>query len=686
MNNHTEALVQQCALLSDTLRRFNHAYYELDTPLVSDAEYDAVFKQLQALEIAHPELLQLDSPTQRVGGEAVAAFGKITHAQPMLSLGNVFSVDELQAFDKRCKDALASLNQVCEYTAELKFDGMALSLRYEQGVLVHAATRGDGLVGEDVTHNINTLRNVPLKLKANTHPVPSVLEVRGEALMSRLDFAALNKRQLDNGDKVFVNPRNAAAGSLRQLDPNISQQRPLTFYAYGLGESSLALENALPATHLEALARLQSYGLPVYQLPTPCQNADELVAFFDRIAKERDSLPFDIDGVVYKVNPYAQQAALGFVSRAPRWAVAHKFPAQEMHTRLLAIDVQVGRTGVLTPVARLQPVFVGGVTVTNATLHNETEAQRKRLMVGDTVVVRRAGDVIPEVVMALEHLRTQDYVPYHLPRVCPVCQAPAVQDLGGEGVQIRCSNVLNCSAQLKQGITHFVHKRAMDIDGLGEKIVDLWVDLNWLSSVADIFDPTVINFKKLSELERFGEKSAKNVLAAIDAAKTRPLARLLYGLGIRHVGESTARDLATAFGSLSALQQASQEALQAVPDVGEVVAQSIHTYFANPAVVTLLARLNDLGVVPPTQTAAHNTAHPLFGKTVVITGTLTGIGRDEAGEQLRQMGAKVASSVSKNTHFLLAGQAAGSKLDKAQSLGVTVVDEAWLAQMCLLGV
>jgi DNA ligase (NAD+) len=419
----------------------------------------------------------------------------------------------------------------------------------------------------------------------------------------------------------------------------------------------------------------------VYQLPRLCSNADELLSVFADIGAQRDGLPFDIDGVVYKVNDYAQQAALGFVSRAPRWAVAHKFPAQEMQTKLQAIDVQVGRTGVLTPVARLEPVFVGGVTVTNATLHNETEIHRKQLMVGDTVIVRRAGDVIPEVVHAVLHLREGEYKPYALPRSCPACGAATEQDLENDGVQIRCSNALSCPAQLKQGLWHFAQRRAMDIDGLGDKIVDVFVDLGWVRNVADLFDPAVMNLERMSNLERFGEKSASNLLTAIEVAKTRPLSRLLYGLGIRHVGESTARDLASTFGSIDALQTATFDALLAVPDVGEVVAHSVMAYFANPAVQTMLARMTAFGVAPPAQTVSQNTDHPLFGKTVVITGTLPTLGRDEAGEMLRSVGAKVAGSVSKNTHFLLAGEAAGSKLEKAKTLGVAVVDEDWLLKI-----
>ncbi len=668
---------QQIERLSATLRRYETAYYVNDAPLVTDAEYDRIFKQLQALEAANPHLLSPNSPTQRVAGLAVAAFTQVTHALPMLSLGNVFDETELRAFDARCKDGLAV--ETVGYGAELKFDGLALSLRYEHGQLIQAATRGDGAVGEDVTHNVRTIRNVPLQLTQLTQltgsGIPEILEVRGEVLMTRSDFAALNKRQAANGEKLFVNPRNAAAGSLRQLDPKITAQRPLTFYVYGIGQHTLA---ALPATHSQTLALLQTFGLPVFQLPRLCSNADDLLAVYADFGAQRDGLPFDIDGVVYKVNDYAQQAALGFVSRAPRWAVAHKFPAQEMQTTLLAIDVQVGRTGVLTPVARLEPVFVGGVTVTNATLHNETEIHRKQLMVGDTVIVRRAGDVIPEVVQSVLHLRQRHYKPYALPRLCPACGAATEQDIENDGVQIRCSNALSCPAQLKQGLWHFAQRRAMDIDGLGDKIVDVFVFLGWVHSVADLFYPALLNVERMSHLERFGEKSASNLLAAIEAAKTRPLSRLLYGLGIRHVGESTARDLASTFGSLQALQTASLEALLAVPDVGEVVAQSVLDYFANPAVQTMLARMQTLGVAPPVQIASQNTAHPLFGKTVVITGTLPTLGRDEAGDRLRAVGAKVAGSVSKNTHFLVAGEAAGSKLDKAKTLGVAVVDEAWL--------
>jgi DNA ligase (NAD+) len=660
---------EQVQQLSAQLRRYEHAYYVLDAPLVTDAEYDRVFQQLQALETDHPHLIAADSPTQRVGGTPVAAFGKVTHAQPMLSLGNVFDDLELNAFVTRCVEGLNNPNNI-EFGAELKFDGLALSLRYENGMLVQAATRGDGAVGEDVIHNVKTIRNVPLSLVGES--IPTILEVRGEALMTRADFAALNTRQAANDDKLFVNPRNAAAGSLRQLDAKITAQRPLKFFAYGIGQHTLP---KLPATHAQTLALLADFGLPVYQLPRLCQTANELLVVYADIGAQRDSLPFDIDGVVYKVNDYAQQATLGFVSRAPRWAVAHKFPAQEMQTKLLAIDVQVGRTGVLTPVARLEAVFVGGVTVTNATLHNETEIHRKQLMVGDTVIVRRAGDVIPEVVMAVEHLRECAYKPYVLPRQCPVCNAATEQDEAGEGVQVRCVNTASCPAQLKQGLWHFAQRRAMDIDGLGDKIVDVLVDQGWVRDVADLFDPEILNLERLSGLDRFGEKSASNLLAAIEAAKARPLARLLYGLGIRHVGESTARDLANTFGSVPALQTASLDALLAVPDVGEVVAKSVMAYFANPSVQAMLARLSALGVAPPLQTVSQNTTHPLFGKTVVITGTLPTVGRDEAADMLRAVGAKVAGSVSKNTHFLLAGEAAGSKLEKAKTLGVSIVDE-----------
>ena len=663
------------ALIS-TLQRYEHAYYVLDAPLVPDAEYDRLYLALQALESEHPSLLRGDSPTQRVGGQAVAAFGQVRHALPMLSLGNVFNLQELAAFDKRCADTLGV--PCVLYGAELKFDGLAVTLRYENGVLVQAATRGDGAVGEDVTHNMRTVKNVPLALLQGAGPPPAVLEVRGEVLMTRADFAALNAKQAANEQKTFVNPRNAAAGSLRQLDPRVTAQRPLTFCAYGVGEHSF---NPAPSSHSAMLAALTALGLPVYQTPQLCAGADELQAFYEAVGKNRDALPFDIDGVVYKVNDYAQQTQLGFVSRAPRFAVAHKFPAQEQMTTLLTIDVQVGRTGTLTPVARLAPVFVGGVTVSNATLHNEGEIHRKQLMVGDTVIVRRAGDVIPEVVQSVAHLRQGEYRPYVLPRTCPVCQSATAQE--EDGVQVRCINNLHCPAQLKQGLWHFAQRRAMDIDGLGDKLVDQLVDCGWLTEIADLFDPAVINIPRLTQLERFGEKSAQNLMAAIEAAKTRPLERLIYGLGIRHVGESTARDLAAQYGNLASLLAADLDSLLAVRDVGEVVAQSLLAYCADPAVRTMLARLADCGLNPPPITVARDTAHPLFGKTVVLTGTLQTLARDDAAAQLRALGATVAGSVSKKTHFVVAGEAAGSKLDKAQALGVPVVDEAvlvgWLA-------
>ncbi len=673
--------------ISEQLRQYNHAYYNLDEPLVSDAEYDALYIALEKLESQYPELRPIDSLTQSVNPSDV--FADVPHAQPMLSLNNLFTLDELYKFDKRCQDTLSDTTDTnIEYAAELKFDGLALSLRYEQGHLVQAVTRGNGTMGENVTHNARMISNIPKCLTPlDTIELPDVLEVRGEALMTLADFIALNKRQATQQKKLFVNPRNAAAGSLRQLNANLSKQRPLTFYAYAIGEHSL--QSDLPKTHTDTLKLLQDYGLPVYQLPSVCYTALELQNFFEATLKNRDKLPFDIDGVVYKLNKYTQQIHLGNVSRAPRWAVAHKFPAQEMHTTLLAIDIQVGRTGVLTPVARLSPIFVGGVTVTNATLHNQTEIQRKQLMVGDTVVVRRAGDVIPEITMAVKELRTGEYIPYYIPQVCPACQSPAIAD--NDSVQLRCSNILNCPAQLKQGIAHFVQRRAMDIEGMGDKIIDNLVDLGWLSSIADIFDPAIINITRLADLERFGEKKAANLLAAIEAAKTRPFDKFLYGLGIRHVGESTARDLAKTFSNIKVLEKITLEQLQTIPDIGEVVARSIVNYFSNPAIQQLLVRITSFGVVPVE--IAHNQAitqtiaitqplkQPLLGKNIVITGTLLTMSRDEASEKLRLLGAKVSSSVSKNTDFLLAGEAAGSKLEKAQSLNVNIVDEAWLATM-----
>jgi DNA ligase (NAD+) len=668
--------------ISEQLRQYNHAYYNLDEPLVSDAEYDALYIALEKLESQYPELRPLDSLTQAVNPSDV--FADVPHTQPMLSLNNLFTLDELYKFDKRCQDNLSDTTDTnIEYAAELKFDGLALSLRYEQGHLVQAVTRGNGTIGENVTHNARMISNIPKCLTPlDTVELPDVLEVRGEALMTRADFITLNKRQAIQQKKLFVNPRNAAAGSLRQLNANLSKQRPLTFYAYAIGEHSL--QSDLLKTHTDTLKLLQNYGLPVYQLPTVCYTALDLQNFFETTLKNRDKLPFDIDGVVYKLNKYTQQIHVGNVSRAPRWAVAHKFPAQEMHTTLLAIDIQVGRTGVLTPVARLSPVFVGGVTVTNATLHNQTEIQRKQLMVGDTVVVRRAGDVIPEITMAVKELRSSEYLPYYIPQLCPACQSPAVPDK--DSVQIRCSNILNCPAQLKQGIAHFVQRRAMDIEGMGDKITDNLVDLGWLSSIADLFDPAIINITRLANLERFGEKKAANLLAAIEAAKTRPFDKFLYGLGIRHVGESTARDLAKTFSNLKVLEKITLEQLQTIPDIGEVVARSIVNYFSNPAIQQLLARITSLGVVPveiahTQMSTTPSSTHFLLGKNVVITGTLPTMSRDQAAEQLRLLGAKISGSVSKNTDFLLAGEAAGSKLEKAQSLNVSIVDEAWLITM-----
>ncbi len=673
--------------LSEQLRKYNHAYYNLDEPLVSDAEYDALYIALENLESQKPALRLPDSLTQTVNASDI--FADVLHAQPMLSLNNLFTVDELYKFDKRCQDNLSdATDTLIEYAAELKFDGLALSLRYEQGHLVQAVTRGNGTMGENVTHNAKMISNIPILLTPlDTVQFPELLEIRGEALMTHADFIALNKKQASQQKKLFVNPRNAAAGSLRQLNANLSKQRPLNFYAYAIGEHSL--HASLPKTHSDTLKLLQDYGLPVYQLPTVCHTALELHTFFEATLKNRDNLPFDIDGVVYKLNKYTQQVHLGNVSRAPRWAIAHKFPAQEMHTTLLAIDIQVGRTGVLTPVGRLSPVFVGGVTVTNATLHNQTEIQRKQLMIGDTVVVRRAGDVIPEITMAVKELRTHEYIPYHIPYICPACQSPAVAD--NDSVQIRCSNILNCPAQLKQGIAHFVQRRAMDIEGMGDKIIDTLVNLGWLSSIADIFDPAIINTIRLADLERFGEKRANNLLAAIETAKTRPFDKFLYGLGIRHVGESTARDLAKIFSNLKILEKITLEQLQTIPDIGEVVARSIVNYFSNPAIQQLLVRITSLGVIPTelihnpvtiqTITTIQPLKQPLLNKSVVITGTLSSMTRDEAAEKLRLLGAKVSGSVSKNTDFLLAGEAAGSKLEKAQSLNVTVVDEDWLATM-----
>ncbi len=674
------AQTARAAQLRLTLHHHAYLYYTLDAPEIPDAEYDRLFAELDALEAAYPTLRTPDSPTQRVLGRVLDGFTPVRHAVAMLSIRTEtdYASTGASAFDARVRKELALPADAppVEYSAELKFDGLAVNLRYINGQLLQAATRGDGETGEDVTQNIRTIGQVPLRLHSATPP--AVLEVRGEVYMRRDDFEALNERQREKiaqgqkNEKTFVNPRNAAAGALRQLDPAIAAQRPLSFFAYGLGEVQDWAD--MPATHNATMDALAALGLPVCSHRTTAQGADELVAFHQHIGALRDKLPFDIDGVVYKVNSLALQQQLGFVSREPKWAVAHKYPAQEQITTVQAIDVQVGRTGKLTPVAKLAPVFVGGVTVTNATLHNEEEARRKDVRVGDTVIVRRAGDVIPEVVsVVLEH-RPPNTQPYTAPQACPVCGS-AVEREEGE-VDTRCTAGLYCSAQRKQAILHFAQRRALDIENLGEKLVDQLVDGQLIRTLPDLYQ---LDINTLAGLERMAEKSAQNLLQGLEKSKSTTLARFVYGLGIRHVGEATAKDLARYFGNLDAIMGADEASLLQVPDVGPVVAHSIQHFFAEPHNREVVAQLRAVGLHWEESSEAHNSANatalPLAGKTVVLTGTLPTLSREQAKAMLEAAGAKVAGSVSKKTHYVVAGSEAGSKLDKAHELGVPVLDE-----------
>ncbi|MDE2323862.1 MAG: NAD-dependent DNA ligase LigA [Betaproteobacteria bacterium] len=674
--------VARVAALRTELARLDHAYYVLDAPLVPDADYDAVFRELQALEAAHPELRTADSPTQRVGGAPLPQFTPVRHAAPMLSIQTETDTTPQGAiaFDQRVRNklALGADEAPLTYNAELKFDGLAINLRYEHGTLVQAATRGDGETGEDVTQNVRTIRSVPLRLHTD-HP-PAVLEVRGEVLMKRADFERYNKRQRASGLPTLVNPRNGAAGSIRQLDPAIAAQRPLAFYAYGWGE--IVGWSHQPDTHHAMLDALAAMGLPVAEQRVHGPGAPTLIDFHARIAKERDSLPFDIDGVVYKVDSLVLQAELGFRNREPVWAVAHKYPAQERSTRVLAIDIQVGRTGKLTPVAKLEPVFVGGVTVTNATLHNEDEVRRKDVRVGDTVVVRRAGDVIPEVVSVLIEQRPADAgaafdFDRQLGGHCPVCGSAIVREAGE--ADWRCTGGLFCAAQRKQAILHYASRRAMDIEGLGEKLVEQLVEGGIVNVLPDLYR---LGLLKLATLDRMADKSATNLLEAMQSSRSTTLPRFVYALGIRHVGEATAKELARHFGSLDALMDASLEQLQAVPDVGPVVAQSILTFFDQPHNREVVEQLRACGVHWDESVPAGAAARkPLAGQTFVLTGTLPTMGRDEAKASIEAAGGKVVGSVSKKTDYVVAGAEAGSKLAKARELGVQVIDQRGLLDL-----
>jgi DNA ligase (NAD+) len=656
------AIVQRAAELRDNIDYHNYRYYSLDDPIVPDAEYDRLLRELESLEQRYPELVTPQSPTQRVGAAPAEGFGEIVHTIPMLSLANAFEEQELIDFDRRVRERLGV--ERVEYAAETKLDGLAASIRYEDGVLVSGATRGDGSRGEDVTRNIRTIKAVPLQLRGDDYP--RVLEVRGEVFMTDEGFRRLNETQVRNESKAYANPRNAAAGALRQLDPRITAARPLTMYCYGVGD---VREGWLPGTHAGILDRLKHWGLRVSPEIAVVEGIDACLDYYARLLERRESLGYAIDGIVFKVNDVAEQQRLGAVSRAPRWAIAYKFPAEEALTQVRAIDVQVGRTGTLTPVARLEPVQVGGVTVTNATLHNQDEIDRKDVRVGDTVVVRRAGDVIPEVARVVKDRRPRHTRRFYLPDRCPVCQSEVVR-IEGEAAA-RCSGGLYCPAQRKQALWHFASRRAMDIEGLGEKLVEQLVDGGLVHSILDIY---ALGEEQIASLERMGKKSAANLVAAITRSRDTSLARFLYALGIRDVGEATALSLAMHFGDLAPLRAADEEALQEVADVGPVVARQITSFFAEPhnrEVLDGLVKCVRWPVQPPLDTGDA----ALAAKRFVITGTLQAMARDEAKRRLQALGAKVSGSVSSKTDFLVAGANPGSKRTKAEALGITILDE-----------
>ena len=666
------SLQQQIDTLRHDLRRYEYEYHVLDNPTIPDAEYDRLFHQLKALEAAHPELITADSPTQRVGAKPLSGFAQIRHEIPMLSLDNAFSDEEFYAFVKRIEDRLIRLPEPLTFCCEPKLDGLAVSILYVNGLLTQAATRGDGTTGEDITANIRTIRNIPLQLLMDNPPAR--LEVRGEVFMPHAGFERLNQLALEKGEKTFANPRNAAAGSLRQLDPKITSKRPLVLNAYSIG---IAEGVDLPNTHYDRLQWLKSIGIPVNPEIRLCNGTDEVLDFYRDIQNKRSSLGYDIDGTVLKINDIALQEKLGFISKAPRWAIAYKFPAQEELTRLNDVEFQVGRTGAITPVAKLEPVFVAGVTVSNATLHNGDEIERLDIAIGDTVVIRRAGDVIPQIIGVLHDRRPADARPIIFPKTCPVCDSAIVR-IEGEAVA-RCTGGLFCAAQRKEALKHFVSRKAMDIDGVGGKLIEQLVDRELVHTPADLFKLDLIT---LTRLERMGAKSAENALASLEKAKNTTLARFIFALGIREVGEATALNLANHFKTLEALQNADLEALQQVPDVGEVVANRILAFWHEPHNVAVVNDLIAQGVHWETVETKEVTENRFKGKTVVLTGTLTQMGRNEAKALLQDMGAKVSGSVSAKTDFVIAGDAAGSKLTKAQELGVAVLtEEEFLAEI-----
>ena len=657
--------------LIEKISAFDYQYYVLDNPSISDFEYDTIFRSLVDLENANPELIRSDSPSQRVGGKALDAFESVIHRQAMLSLNNAFEETELMAFDKRIKDDIG-IDEV-EYAVEPKFDGLAITLTYQDGIFIQGATRGDGFTGENVTHNLKTIRSIPTKLN-HTNP-PKLLEVRGEVLMLKKDFELLNQKQESLGEKKFANPRNAAAGSLRQLDPRITAIRPLTFFSYGLGISE---PNLNLKTHTETIQLLKKFNLPISDLSTSVKGVKGLQSFHDKVLKLRDSLAYDIDGVVYKVNSFNYQNELGFVSRAPRWAIAHKFPAEEAVTEILDINVQVGRTGAITPVARLKPVFVGGATVTNATLHNEDEMIRKDVHIGDIVSVRRAGDVIPEIVRVLLDKRPKTITKFKMPTECPECSSPLVR-IDDEAI-IRCSGGLICPAQQKQSIIHFASRKAMDIEGLGDKSVEQLVTVGLIHGLPDIFK---LELQQLVSLDRMAEKSGQNLLDAIEKSKLTSLPRFIYALGIRNVGESTAKDLAGFYGDLNEIMKQTEESLQLVPDIGPTVAKSISDFFMQTKNREVIKSLIELGVHWPKHDIKKSASGIFATKTFVLTGTLPSMSRDDAKSIIEMNGGKVAGSVSKKTDYVVAGSDAGSKLATAQELGVKIISQEELLKLII---
>lgn len=670
MTNVPETIRKRVDSLRATLEDHNYYYYVQDDPRIPDAEYDRLFRELQKLEAEHPELATEDSPTRRVGSSAETSFEEVTHRLPMLSLDNAFGEDELRDFDRRVRDRLGEDGAI-EYVCEPKLDGLAVSLHYENGTLTRAATRGDGYTGEDITANIRTIPSVPLKLRGSGYP--DLVEVRGEVYMPRAGFEKLNERLAEQGEKTFVNPRNAAAGSLRQKKSTVTARRPLELCAYSM---AVADESVLPETHWDSLQLVRDWGFRINPEMRKAEGVEACLDAYNELMAKRDSLPYEIDGIVFKVNRLDLQQELGFVSRAPRWAIAHKFPAQEELTIIEDVEFQVGRTGAVTPVARLKPVFVGGVTVSNATLHNMDEIRRLDVHIGDTVFIRRAGDVIPQVVKVVPEKRPAMAPMVEMPEHCPVCGSDIVQ-IEGEAVA-RCSGGLYCPAQRKEAIRHYASRKAMDIEGLGDRLIEMLVDEGMVSTVADLYRLTKF---QIASLERMGDKSAANLTAAIDRSREPVLWRFLYALGIREVGEATAKGLAAHFGTLEAISEADEESLQTVPDVGPIVAGHIRSFFDQPHNQETLAALKEAGVTWQEEHVLSVDEQPLSGQTWVLTGTLSGMTRDQAKEKLEQLGAKVAGSVSKKTACVVAGEAAGSKLAKAEQFGVPVLDEAGLADL-----